>query len=63
MNDIKNSAEVLIVMRNTEGPLCESFDAKFDRLNDPNINHKTQQKKFLKLNGKSIRRAEKTKKF
>ena len=51
MNDIKNSAEVLIVHAiDTEGPLYESFDAKFDRLNDLfNINHKPNKRKFFKV--------------
>ena len=44
----QNTAEVLIVHAiDTEGPLYESFTAKFDRLNDLfNIKDIEQQKKF-----------------
>jgi len=57
MSEVKNSAEVCVVHAiDTEGPLYESLNAKFDRLNDLfNINHLDRTKEnFLKLQNGEI---------
>lgn len=57
MTELKNSAEVLVVHAiDTEGPLYESFTAKFDRINELfNINHIDPTKEnLLKLQNGEI---------